>query len=489
MKIQYITPVYKKGDKSAPENYRPISLTSHIIKIFERVIRKKMVEYLEENNILNEAQHGFRKGRSCLSQLLEHYDFILNHLLHREEVDVIYLDYAKAFDKVDHTILLAKLRNIGIENNVYHWISDFLQNRQQTVLVKDNCHNSKKSYYSTVKSGVVQGSVIGPLLFLIFINDLSKGITETRLISFADDTKMVRNIRNAESVKSLQIHLNQIVHNSINENMTLHEGKFQLLSYRNKHQNQDLPFANEYLTYSTPNGIELKPEKQVRDLGIIMTDDARWSSHIAEMSENAKRMASWVLGAFSSRDKTTMMTLYTTMVRSKMEFCCPLWDPVNIHDIEKLESIQKTFTQKISGCQNLDYYARLKHLNLLSLQRRRERYTLIHTWKILHGNVPNPGLEFYDSGRTGIKIKFPKQPSGPMYAQTLHERSFRVRATKLWNTVPKEIKMAPNLERLKILIGKFLQNIPDEPPVPGYPRSWSNSIIHWHSQPGGQTSI
>ena len=206
-------------------------------------------------------------------------------------------------------------------------------------------------------------------------------------------------------LRALQIHLNEIIKKSTDENMKLHEGKFEPLSYRSKHSNLELPFENEYAVYSTPNGFELEPTKRARDLGVIMTDDCRWTTHIAETTEKGKKMSSWVLGAFRTRDSTTMKTLYTNMVRSKLEFCCPLWDPVRVQDIQKLEGIQRTFTSKISGCQHLDYYARLKRLQILSLQRRRERYTIIHTWKMLHGMVPNNiDLKFYDSGRNGIEI-------------------------------------------------------------------------------------
>jgi len=135
LKTQFITPVFKKGNRSDPGNYRPISLTSHIIKIFERILRQRLVTFLERNKILNQSQHGFRKGRSCLTQLLTHYDRILQNLNNNCETDVIYLDYAKAFDKVDHRILLQKLHAYGIRGKLYNWIKDFLSNRLQTEVI------------------------------------------------------------------------------------------------------------------------------------------------------------------------------------------------------------------------------------------------------------------------------------------------------------------------------------------------------------------
>ena len=134
LKEQYVAPVFKKGEKTDPANYRPVALTSHLIKIYERIVRKQIVAFLEENNSLSSTQHGFRQGRSCLTQLLHHYDNLLKNLCNGEVSDVLYLDFSKAFDKVDHDILLRKVWNIGIRGKLFGWIADFLRDRTQTVM-------------------------------------------------------------------------------------------------------------------------------------------------------------------------------------------------------------------------------------------------------------------------------------------------------------------------------------------------------------------
>ena len=171
-----ITPIFKAGDQGDPANYRPVSLTSHLTKVFEKIVRKNIIKHLDDNDLFNPSQHGFREGRSCLSQLLSHYDTILTQLEEGKDVDVIYIDFSKAFDKVDHTILLSKLKAIGLDGKILKWIESFLTNRKQVVVV--DCATSEPA---DIKSGVPQGSVLGPLLFIIMISDIDEGIKYSSL--------------------------------------------------------------------------------------------------------------------------------------------------------------------------------------------------------------------------------------------------------------------------------------------------------------------
>ena len=188
-KSQIIIPIHKKGPKTKPENFRPVSLTSHIIKIFERVLRSIIVKYLEENALLNPNQHGFRQNHSCVTQLLSYINIIFDNLTNDSETDSIYIDFSKAFDKIDHNILINRLKYYKITGKYLEWITQFLKNRTQTVYI-----NNTYSYSTPVRSGVPQGSVLGPVLFILFINDLINCVANSTVLTFADDTKIVSKV-------------------------------------------------------------------------------------------------------------------------------------------------------------------------------------------------------------------------------------------------------------------------------------------------------
>ena len=483
LKLQFITPIYKKGNKTEAVNYRPISLTSHLIKIFERVIRNHLVKYLEENSLLPDNQHGFRKNRSCLTQLIEHVDAVLKSLNEGDEVDVIYLDYSKAFDKVDHKILLNKMRLYGISGKVLTWIETFLTNRKQTVVV-----NGEKSTFQDVKSGVPQGTVLGPVFFIIYVIDMVLSAKNSKTLTFADDTKLMKVIAHLLCSALLQADLHSVIQWSIANNMLLHEDKFVVMNYclNLSLMLRSLPFTAETRQYSTTDGMILEASPCTRDLGVYLADDCSWTYHINKMTLEARKLASWILGAFRDRSSLTMTVLFKSLVRSKLEYCCPLWDPSKITDIQTIENVQKQFTRKICGLGDLDYWERLKRLKILSLQRRRERYTIILVWKVLNGKAPNSiGMKFYSSARLGIRASVPPYNyKAQRSISTAYDNSFGVKANRLWNILPKRVNTVTTLEPFKAALGEFMSKFPDKPPVTGYTPPNSNSLLDWSSVGG-----
>ena len=466
LKDQGIIPIFKKGNKSLPANYRPVSLTSHLIKLFGKVLRIKLVEYIESNNILTENQHGFRPHRNCLTQLLVHIDNILEKVGNEFNIDVVYLDFAKAFDKVDHKILLQKLQNIGIQGKIYRWIKSFLSNRKQRVIVDGEASESAE-----VKSGVPQGTVLGPILFLIFINDISEAIEFSDFQLFADDSKISKEILNEGDHQKLQSDIDKAIMWSLLNNMELNIDKFQLLQYGSNNELKQ--------EYSLNDNNSLKSSSEVKDLGVTVSDDLSWLKHITNITNIGKKFTGWILRCFRTRS-TVLMSLFKTFVISRIEYACPLWQPFLKKDIEKIESLQRTFTSKLNGLEEFNYHERLRALDLYSLQRRRERFCIITVWKILNNLHPNQiHLEFYETRRFGMKCRSKIYRTRKVHIRTLQYNSFAAKAPALFNCIPRKVKEKESLSSFKAALDKFLKTIPDTPPISGYQVMNGNSIVEW----------
>ena len=485
LKTAHIIPVYKGGCRGTPKNYRPVALTSHLIKIFEKVIRKKVVQFMETYQLFNPSQHGFRAGRSCLSQLLSHYDRILELLEEGVNVDVIYLDFAKAFDKVDFGVTLKKLNDMGIKGKVGSWIYSFLTNRTQTVLV-----NQCRSQQAEVKSGVPQGSVLGPLLFLVLIGDIDKDVAAAFLSSFADDTRVGSRISSVQDALALQADLKSVYDWTHENNMELHGDKFELLRYGS---DSEIKAETEYISNT---GLIIKEESQVRDLGVTMHSSGSFSPQIQKLVTEGKKQCGWILRTFNTRDKLPMLTLWKSLVMSRLEYCSQLWCPLKKGEIQALEMVQRTFLRKISGMSELSYWDQLKKLNMYSLERRRERYRIIYVWKVLEERVPNIGNDRISSKnhlRRGREC-FP--PKVNQYCnkkvQSLLYASLPVHGQQLFNCLPKDIRDLTKCEVdvFKGELDRYLSTVPDEPLIRGYERyrrAESNSLLNmtkFASKPG-----
>jgi hypothetical protein len=492
MKHAVIFPLAKGGSLTSPSNYRPVSLTSHIVKIFERVIKGRIVNFLEKYKWLNSKQHGFRSKRSTLTQLLEHYDEIINALCDGSNVDVIYLDFAKAFDKVDHSILLAKLQNAGIRGNVYEWIKKFLQNRTQSVVV-----DGEISAPVEVLSGVPQGTVLGPLLFLVMANDLSNNCPHSSVSCFADDTRVLGIVKNTRDVENVQADLEEIFKWADENNMKFNESKFEILRYG---KNTDL---KEESTYYSSNNAAIDEKESLRDLGVQMQNNALFDEQIAKVEASGRRLCSWALRTFLARDERTMLTLWKQLIQPVIDYCSPLWIPHKQKDLNRLEAVQRSFTSKITKVEGMGYYDRLKALRLYSIQRRFERFMIINVWKILEGYSVNINgkiaskLTMRNQARIGrmCYYKVPNRMGGQMM-QTAAFNSFTCRAPRLFNQMPREIReikhvpqlsVTANILRFKSQLDKYLSCVPDKPLINGYPHCGDNSLLY--ASPGSDGQV
>ena len=478
-KFANIIPIHKGKSKAEAKNYRPVALTSLLIKIFEKVIRKNIVSFMTECRLFNPSQHGFRSGRSCLSQLLAHFDRITRLLEEGAAVDVVYLDFAKAFDKVDIGIILRKLKSLGIGGKLGRWLHAFLLNRQQAVIV-----NGSQSTPAPVISGVPQGSVLGPLIFLVLIGDIDSEVASSFISSFADDTRAGHPYLSPEDAKLLQDDLNLIYQWAQDNNMKFNSDKFEHMHYSSKHTDQATP------QYQSDIGLQIETKHVIRDLGVQMSDNATFTFHISSQCDKIRSKISWVLRTFRTREITPMLTLWKQLILGDHDYCSQLWNPTLVGDIQSLEMLQRSFLKQIRSINNLSYWEQLRYLRLYSLERRRERYIAIYTWKILEELVPNlsesaSAISSKWHERRGRECNVPSvRTSAPQRIQTIRRASFGIRGPRLFNSLPKHIRnlRGISVNQFKAQLDRYLATIPDEPLIPGYTqfrKVASNSLLDW----------
>lgn len=435
-----VIPIFKKGSKGKASNYRPVSLTSVACKLLESIIRDKITEHLIRNKLINTSQHGFTKNRSCQTNLLEFMDFITKCIDQGDPVDVIYLDFSKAFDKISHSKLALKLKAHGIRGKLLSWITDWLTNRSQWV-----CVNGSNSKETEVGSGVPQGSVLGPLLFVIFINDLDDCV---KLIidlikKFADDTKAGKCIKNQKNTQELQDGLNKLYEWSEKWSMAFNIKKCKVM-----HFGRNNPKTKYFI-----NGEELEEDEYERDIGVKISSDLKPSKHCQEAANRARVVLGQISRCFHYRDKVVFLRLYKQYVRPHMEFSSVAWSPWQVNDISVLEEVQVKAVKMISGLQGKDYVEKLKELGLWSLEKRRLMFDLIQMHKLItnighvkcnyrHPEV-NPERTVTRSQTDSLNII--KERSN----LEIRKNFFTVRTADIWNSLPSDIKSIRQVTKFK----------------------------------------
>ena len=355
-----------------------------------------------------------------------------------------------------------------ITGKILDWIKTFLTNRSQQVVV-----NGHKSFPAKVESGVPQGTVLGPALFIIYMNNVTEYIRDTIIQLFADDSKITTAITNSSDRMKLINALKSLFDWTTHNSMKFNEEKFQLLQMGSD-DSLKLPYKF--------NDITIDKSKTVRDLGILVSEDFSFKPHITEITDNTINFASWLLRTFRTRNKDVMLLFLKTYLIPRIEYCSAAWNPHKISEIEQLESVQRSFTSKIENMENFNYWERLEKLNLFSLQRRRERYIILHTFKIYKQLAPNDlNLKFHFHKRLGIQADRLPLNGKSSKVKTLRHNFFSHSGPRLFNQIPGQIKSATSIQSFKKKLDLFLMKIPDYPPIPGYKRVNSNSLVDWVS--------
>ena len=428
-----VSPIFKKGRKADRSNYRPVSLTSIICKLMETLIRDKLMEHLVCNNLLSDYQHGFIRGRSCTTQLLQCLDTWTELLDNNQPFDAIYLDFAKAFDSVPHIRLINKIKSYGIDEKTTSWIKCFLNNRRQRVVV-----NGTKSSWNDVISGVPQGSVIGPSLFIIYINDIPNAV-KCLIQLFADDTKIFNPVSNSEEHQSLQKDLDEL---------KLWSNKWQLNFNASKCKVMHFGHNNPNFNYRM-DGSMLENVNEEKDLGVTVDTGLTFDSHINQKVNKANKILGLIRRSFSYLDREMLITLYKSLVRPHLEYCHTITYPIYDRQAKLIEGVQRRATKLINYLKDKPYDERLRELKLPSLYYRRLRGDLIETYKYTHDMYTTAHKPFtLDSNiynTRGHNYKLSKQRCN----KNTRKHFFSLRITNHWNNLPYNVVNAPSLNAFK----------------------------------------
>ena len=428
-----VTPIHKKGSKAKPENYRPVSLTSVVGKLLESIVKENVVQHLDKFNLINSSQHGFTTGRSCLTNLLDFLENATKELDEDKALDLVYLDFAKAFDKVPYCRLFKKIEAHGIGGSVLNWVQSWLRDRRQRV-----CVDREYSGWEQVTSGVPQGSVLGPILFVIYINDLDSELV-SKIGKFADDTKMCKGITNLEDAHTLQEDLNKLSKWSADWQMEFNTDKCSVIHVGKnniKHQ------------YSLCNKV-LKASSREADLGIIMNDSLKFSEQCNSVVKGANSILGLIRRTIKNKSKRIITQLYKTLVRPKLEYCVQAWRPHLQKDICAIERVQHRATKMIKEIKALTYEERLAATGLITLEERRNRGDLIEVFKIIKGFEKvdyNNFFKLTHSGRTrGHRYKLSKSRS----RLDIRRNFFSQRIVNDWNKLPTIVVEADSINSFK----------------------------------------
>ena len=434
-KSSNITPIYKKDGRNKVENYRGVHLTSQLCKAMESIVKEDIVNHLFKFNLIRETQHGFTVGKSCVTNLLLFLEEITKTIDEGTPVDIIYMDFRKAFDSVPHQRLLKKIKAHGISGKLYKWIEQWLTGRKQRVVVK-----GQTSSWEDVMSGVPQGSVLGPLLFIIYINDIDSNIVST-LSKFADDCKIKYKVSTEEDTDTIQTDIDTLGDWS---------DKWQLVFHPDKCKTLHLGFNNKQKQYYIKN----QPIKSVpfeKDLGVYTTQDLKQHKQVAELVKRANRMLGMIKRAITCKNIPNIMSYYKTLVRPILDYASAVWNPYHKKDIEKLEKVQRRATKLIREIRNLPYRDRLRRCKLMTLEERRRRYDLIEMFKVMKGiyKIDKEKLFELNSNPTrGHDMKVKKNYS----RLNIRKYFFTNRVVDDWNHLPALAIKAENVLQFKKVV-------------------------------------
>ena len=402
----------------------------------ERIIKKHIINFLVQNHIISDQQLGFVPGRSTTLQLLRALEDWTAELDSGNEVDIIYIDFQKAFDRVPDKRLLRTIEFYGIRGKTLDWITAFLSGRKQRVIVNEN-----HSQWAEVTSGVPQGSVLGPILFLLYINSMSNGVT-SKMFYFAGDAKIYRAITTLAEQEELQKDLYKLKKWSNGGDLEFNLTKCHQLTL-------SLRTTSSNRTYSLDGTTPLTRVNSEKDLRTIFDTKLSFHEHISKKTKTANGILAIIKKCFLNINAKVLKTLYKTLVRPHLEYANQSWKPYLKKHILMLESVQRRATRLVPGIGNLSYEDRIKELNIPTLEYRRRRGRMIEAYKILN--------ECYDKKATeGLCELNERETRGNPYQLktkkprlAIRKNFFAVAAVANWNSLPETVVRCDNVNAFK----------------------------------------
>ena len=429
-----VVPVLKKSPATSPNNYRPISLLSIVSKVLERHVHSLVMDHLHNHHPLAESQWGFQSGKSTVAALLTTTHSWLTTLEEGKEIGAVFFDLQKAFDSVPHQCLIEKLRQTGLTEHIISWILNYLTCREQRVVV-----NGKSSQYVPVISGVPQGSVLGPLLFLVYIDGLAQLPLSSgaQMVLYADDLLLFRTVSGKEDYLHLQNDIS-IVENWVAHNhLTLNANKCKYMVVSRKRS----PTLPSNLTLGDS---DLERVECFKYLGILLSNNLSFSEHIQATCTKARKILGLLYRRFyNNTDGATLLPLYLMMVRPHLEYASPVWNPHMHKDVTLLQNVEKFAFRMITKRWDSGYQELLDMVAIPSLEKRRLQSSLCMLYKIVHNLCHFPPYVITPRSNVSKRTDRPLLLHQPFASTNALMYSFVPRTVNVWNSLPQEIVTLP----------------------------------------------